>query len=148
MRLLTLRMQVAVAALLGLPLFQNTSALPSAPTSAQSLIATSQIPSAVPTSILDLGYIIQNSSIASNFDLLRRREDKFTLWIPGQPPGVVDAPKLILGTIDNSTSPATLSSYLVALSLNPTRKTSLNWILIPSSPLFRVTPSIGTGLRL
>lgn len=57
------------------------------------------------------------------FDILRRREEKFVLWIPGH--AQEDAPpKLILGTIDNVTKPATFKQ-LFSGALTQSDKTDL-----------------------
>lgn len=121
---LPMRMQVA-AVLLGTQLIATALAglLPSALNSAifsSPTIQNTKTPISSP--INDLGYIAQNPPIAVSpsivantaaamappyFDILHRREGKFILWIPGQTPEAANPPKLILGTIDQSTSPAT-----------------------------------------
>lgn len=119
-----LHMQVTAAVLLATPILQTAAAvvLSSASTSAPSSSPTAQNIKLPLSAATNLGYIGQNPTAAVNsiiaansaaamptpyFDLLHRRESKFTLWIPGQAAGAVSPPKLILGTIDNTTSPAT-----------------------------------------
>jgi pullulanase len=46
--------------------------------------------------------------VKPTFDLLRRRENKFTLWIPGQTAGS-SPPLIVLGTISSATSLATFN---------------------------------------
>jgi pullulanase len=68
---------------------------------------------------------------APYFDILRRREDKFVLWIPGQASGVTP-PQLVLGTIDSSTSPAKFNELFKGPLVNA---------LAPEAGLFELDPN-------
>ncbi|RDI77753.1 hypothetical protein Vi05172_g12303 [Venturia inaequalis] len=59
------------------------------------------------------------TSTSTNFDILSRREDNFVLWIPAY--DQTSPPQLVLGTTDNSTSPATFNQLFKA-PLNKTEQ--------------------------
>ncbi|QDS75203.1 hypothetical protein FKW77_008874 [Venturia effusa] len=123
MRLPLLRMQVAAALLLGTQVLWTASAGALRPALTPNLASSPIVQNTkfmTMASSNDYGYIAQkpNSAVspprtgkaaamsAPTFDILQRRESKFTLWIPGHNPETADTPKLILGTIDNTTKPA------------------------------------------
>lgn len=112
-------MRMVVAAAWSIQLLHTASAMPSASrlasTSASTYSRTVQFtnipkPTASSSSVVSTPTSDLNMATAPYFDILRRREEKFVLWIPGQSQSSqAIPPKLILGNIDNSTSPATFN---------------------------------------
>lgn len=134
-----LRMQIAAAVLLATPFLPSASAVVLPAASASTSFSPTARNIKLPISIdNNLGYIgksptaANSPTIAANpiampvpyFDLLVRRESKFTLWIPGQAASHGDPPKLILGKVDKSSSPATFKQ-LYSGALSQSDKTDL-----------------------
>ncbi|KAE9962952.1 hypothetical protein BLS_009858 [Venturia inaequalis] len=149
-----LRMQIAAAVLLATPFLPSASAVVLPTASASTPFSPTARNIELPITIdNNLGYIgkspttANNPTIAANpiampvpyFDLLVRRESKFTLWIPGQAASHGDPPKLILGKVDNSSSPATFKQ-LYSGALTQSDKTDL-FELDPNT----ITPALQDG---